>query len=170
MDEKKCLNCGKVISKRNKFCNSSCAASYNNKKYPKRQKGNYGVCLNCGNPLKRNATKYCCSKCQHEYRWSNTIKEIESINNVSNFDVRVIKKYMIEKYGSRCSICGSTSWLGQTIPLVLDHIDGNSDNWSKLNLRLVCGNCDMLLPTYKKKNNGNGRAYRRNRYKNGESY
>jgi len=38
------------------------------------------------------------------------------------------------------------------------------------NLRLVCGNCDMLLPTYKSKNKGNGRHNRRKRYAEGKSY
>ena len=49
-------------------------------------------------------------------------------------------------------ICGQTEWMGKPIPLVLDHIDGNSDNFKLTNLRLVCGNCDMQLPTYKSKN------------------
>ena len=52
----------------------------------------------------------------------------------------------------------------------MDHIDGNSDNWMDNNLRLVCGNCDMQLPTYKSKNLGNGRYKRRQRYLEGKSY
>ena len=52
----------------------------------------------------------------------------------------------------------------------MDHIDGNSDNNILSNLRLVCGNCDMQLPTYKSKNKGNGRYYRRLRYKNKKSF
>jgi len=53
---------------------------------------------------------------------------------------------------------------------VMDHIDGNADNNSLDNFRLVCGNCDMQLPTYKNKNKGNGRAWRRKRYAEGKSY
>jgi hypothetical protein len=51
--------------------------------------------------------------------------------------------------------------MGQPIPLVVDHIDGNPTNHAITNFRLVCGNCDMQLPTYKAKNKGNGRKYRR---------
>ena len=50
------------------------------------------------------------------------------------------------------------------------HIDGNSDNNALVNLRLVCGNCDMQLPTYKSKNRGNGRHNRRKRYSEGKSF
>jgi len=56
------------------------------------------------------------------------------------------------------------------MPLVLDHINGNSDDWTLVNLRLVCGNCDMQLPTFKSLNRGKGRAWRRKRYAAGESY
>jgi hypothetical protein len=61
-------------------------------------------------------------------------------------------------------------WMGQPIPIILDHIDGNSDNWAIINLRLVCPNCDAQLPTFKSKNIGHGRFYRRKRYKENKSY
>ncbi len=54
--------------------------------------------------------------------------------------------------------------------MILDHIDGNSENRFIDNFRLVCSNCDSQLDTYKSKNKGSGRHYRRERYKNGQSY
>jgi hypothetical protein len=80
------------------------------------------------------------------------------------------KRYIKEKTGHKCSICLIQEWQGKPVPLVLDHISGNSEDWSITNLRLVCGNCDMQLPTYKSKNKGNGRAFRRQRYAEGKSY
>jgi len=80
------------------------------------------------------------------------------------------KRYLIYKNGNRCSICNNIEWQGRPIPLVFDHIDGNSSNWRLNNCRLVCGNCDMQLPTYKSKNKNSGRHYRRQRRLEGKSF
>ena len=48
-------------------------------------------------------------------------------------------------------------------PLVVDHIDGDSTNHSVSNFRLVCGNCDTQLPTYKSKNKSK-RSWRKKYY------
>ena len=60
-----------------------------------------------------------------------------------------------------CSICGLSMWNNEPIPLVVDHIDGDHSNNFITNLRMICCNCDALLPTYKAKNKGNGRSERR---------
>jgi len=45
-------------------------------------------------------------------------------------------------------------WNGQTLGLVLDHINGVSSDNSPSNLRLLCPNCDSQLPTKGGKNKG----------------
>ena len=65
---------------------------------------------------------------------------------------RKTKKYLIEKYGHKCDICGNTHWLGKPILLIADHIDGDATNNSINNIRLICSNCDATLDTYKAKN------------------
>ena len=39
----------------------------------------------------------------------------------------------------------------------IDHIDGNSENNSENNLRLICPNCHSLTATYRGANRGHGR-------------
>lgn len=128
------------------------------------------ICLNCKKDIFDRHYKYrkfCNSKCQWEYSWYK-IKECIEAGEVVYY--RHYKRYLLETRGIKCEICGTTEWQEQPIPLIMDHIDGNSDNWDLNNLRLVCGNCDMQLPTYKSKNKGNGRYCRRERYKEGKSY
>jgi Zn finger protein HypA/HybF involved in hydrogenase expression len=55
----------------------------------------------------------------------------------------------------KCECCGLTEWLGEPIPLELDHIDGDSINNTIENLRVLCPNCHAKTPTYRGKNKRN---------------
>jgi len=75
---------------------------------------------------------------------------------------RHIKHFLIDRDGHVCAICQSKEWMGQPIPLVCDHIDGDIQNNDITNFRNVCCNCDAQLPTFKSKNKrGKGRQYNR---------
>ena len=169
---KRCRGCNNPIpyeKRLNKFCNQSCAASFNNlgiRRHGKQPEEHN--CINCGT-LTHNP-KFCSCSCQGSYRHQVLKSQILSSGSADGFGSYVIKKVLKDVRGTECSICHNKTWNKQEIPLVLDHIDGHSENNSFDNLRLVCGNCDMLLPTYKGKNKGNGRHSRRQRYKEGKSY
>lgn len=61
---------------------------------------------------------------------------------------------------ARCNHCGLDEWLGQPIPLELDHRDGDRDNQELANLRLLCPNCHALTPTYRGRNRKGRRTAR----------
>lgn len=131
-------------------------------------------CPVCKKNFKPWSTKaiYCSNKCQQEERYQERLALVKEKDDWSygwNTSYR-IRSALIRERGIRCQICGITKWNNQTVPLVMDHIDGNSNNWKDKNLRLICGNCDMQLPTYKSKNRGNGRHERKQRYQEGKSY
>jgi hypothetical protein len=161
---KKCLCCKRPIifeKRNNKFCNHRCAGLFNNKKP-------YSVktirkCLNCEKPLPHWGVKYCSPKCQIAVQWKNKKKIIEE----KGFEKTntVAKKFIIEKRGRKCEICGRRKWRGKLIPIILDHIDGNSMNSNLTNLRIICPNCDAQLPTFTGRNRGHGRESRRKFYK-----
>lgn len=165
--KKTCLSCGKNIpfkKRANKFCNHFCAATFNNKKID-RHKTKLKKCLWCKKQVKRHTSKYCSLSCFREHQFKIRYTKIEKDGEFKNYgwasNTIIPKKYLIKKYGHRCMICGIETWIGKPIPLILDHIDGNAENWKLINLRLVCGNCDMQLPTYKNKNKGKSkRKYR----------
>jgi hypothetical protein len=55
-------------------------------------------------------------------------------------------------FAHKCNNCELTDWLGNPIPLELEHIDGNSSNNKLENLELLCPNCHSLTDTYRGKN------------------
>ena len=70
-----------------------------------------------------------------------------------------IRRYLFEKYNSRCARCSWSETNVHTgrVPLEVEHIDGNWKNYVESNLTLLCPNCHSLTPTYKGRNKGHGR-------------
>lgn len=148
---KKCKLCDISIEydKRvNNFCSHSCSASYNNKRLPER------FCKLCKNILDRDQKNYCNIQHYTEYTHKKNVGLIilGKINNP-----RILRDYLIEKYGRYCFICKRKTWRGKEVPLDLDHIDGDYTNNFPKNLRLLCLNCHGQTPTYKAGNKGNGK-------------
>ena len=163
---KHCLLCGKEIPKTNKFCSQSHAATYNNT----HRKRKINTCKNCGKEIcsiEKRKNTFCSQQCATDYFLKQTDERYLS-GNISNMNT--LKYHYIRHNFYECEICGLSTWVGKELVLILDHIDGNSDNNHPSNLRLVCPNCDSQLPTFKNRNQGKGRAYRRQRYAEGKSY
>ena len=159
-----CLNCHieikTTIKEDKKFCSHSCSATFNNKK----RETIKSICLNCNCEINKKQ-KFCSGKCQHIFDMNKRVSENRASSKTS-------KRYLINLYGNKCMEC---SWsevniISGKVPIELEHIDGNSENNSLENLKLLCPNCHSLTPTYKALNSGNGRHKRMERYKEGKSY
>jgi hypothetical protein len=70
---------------------------------------------------------------------------------------RAMRELGIEE---RCALCGlETVWLGETLPLEVDHIDGDWRNNRVENVRFLCPNCHSTTDSYRGR--GKGRARKR---------
>jgi hypothetical protein len=81
-----------------------------------------------------------------------------------------VVRYLRELFGKECVLCGWNRINPVTcrVPLEIDHIDGDSENNTESNLRLICPNCHSLTPNFRNLNRGKGRKWRMDKYvKNG---
>lgn len=71
------------------------------------------------------------------------------------------KRIILEQKG-QCNRCGIDSWLGETLILEMDHINGNRKDNARENLEALCPNCHSLTPTWRgKKDNGKQKLLQR---------
>ena len=128
--------------------------------------GTKHYCLNCGKELdcSYGIHKYCSNKCYQDYEYKQYIERYKKDNSIAKSTKwgqipKPLQRYIFAKYDNKCCICGwsKINPFTNTLPLEIDHIDGNSENNSEENLRLICPNCHSLTPTYRGANRGNGR-------------
>ena len=160
----KCQNCDNEIGKwGKKFCSRSCSAEVNNQARKQASTRMNRNCENCGSiyyfsPHEASRRKYCSYECSAAGRSSVIWEPIKQLI-IENKDLPgaictqsfYLKKFLIEIHGPVCMECkwGKRNEFTNTIPIELDHIDGDSSNNILSNVRLLCPNCHSLTATYK---------------------
>lgn len=86
---------------------------------------------------------------------SEILVERSTYSNSNNLKKRLIREGVKEH---RCESCDLVEWLGEPIPIELDHINGIGHDNRETNLRILCPNCHALTQTYCGKNIGKSRS------------
>lgn len=129
-------------------------------------------CKYCGLPIKKYAFKYCSNQCQRDNEYRVFIESWKSgrVNGAVGLTAKNIsgylRHYLEDKFGPKCSLCGwgEINLFTGKVPLEIDHINGDSDDNSEVNLRIICPNCHALSANYRNLNYGRGRIWRKNKY------
>lgn len=76
------------------------------------------------------------------------------LNNIQGIQSFKLKQRLIQEgyFEHKCYNCNNYLWLGNPIPIELEHKDGNHQNNKLENLTLLCPNCHALTETYRGKN------------------
>ena len=122
-------------------------------------------CKVCQKPLNRNAKTYCSRDCLNIAKYNEwTAEWLKGNHDGLRGGVavsRYIRRWLKLTKGEQCEICGWAEVNPTTgsIPLHLDHMDGNWKNNRPENLRFLCPNHHALTSNYGSLNRGNGRPF-----------
>jgi hypothetical protein len=161
----KCMFCQKK-TENPKFCNRSCAASYNNTKYPKRSVEQQNICVGCikfcypSPSAKTKGYEPMCRKCRQkkslesfgEKTKAEMVSESTSYASKHRYEkIRQYGKRLSDFYGWRKSCCQKCGYDKHTELCHLKSIESFDDDVkistinSKDNIVYLCPNCHWEL-------------------------
>lgn len=153
---KECLGCKKPLrfeQRRNDFCSHSCAGFKSN---AARSLLVIRNCLECGTVLTKSdgwRARFCSRLCAKDFKYKAYINRwLDGKENGGNgiCVTNAVRRWLKEKFGDKCSRCGwsERNPVTGSVPVQIDHIDGNPRYHHHKNIRQLCPNCHSLTETF----------------------
>jgi hypothetical protein len=117
----------------------------------------------CGKPRK-SGRLYCSRQCSVELKRAVYIESWKRGEELGGSDIgvsEIVRHFLMERSGGQCEsdTCG-WDW-SKPSGVEVEHINGNPLDHSLGNLMVICPNCHTQTATFKGRNRGSGRAWRR---------
>lgn len=160
---KDCKNTGRIIIPLNK-CHYEKCNELTKTKYCSTICSNKGratskrVCY-CGTDIMNKLAKYCSQTCSARIATAYHVNDwLDGKEKGWTGKTRALSKYirgyLKDTRGSSCESCG---WDGKHPSdgkslTEIDHIDGNAENCTPDNLKILCPNCHAMTPTFRARN------------------
>jgi hypothetical protein len=162
-----------VLTSNPKYCSRSCGIIQTNKDRAFLPPQSSRKCSGCGNPTRNRTIHFCDDGCRQALddklieariyaRVRKTSKNDQKIYDIwSSGTTQGLEKpdgslsvmaraILLRVRGAQCSVCGwgEVNPVSGSIPITVDHIDGDALNNAVSNLEILCPNHHSLTPTY----------------------
>jgi 5-methylcytosine-specific restriction endonuclease McrA len=101
--------------------------------------------------------KFCSISCSAKNKTKVAQEEFWA-GNKPNIFRDVARRFIAERRGYKCEVCGISEWAGKELTLHVDHTNGDPSNNLPENLRLICPNCHSQTQFLGGANKGRGRG------------
>lgn len=167
LNPNKCIKCGKVLSYEQRMymtCGHSCGTQlahdtkHFSKKYVKHGRYKTKPCKQCG----CNTRSIFCNKvCESCYKRNQTLIKLKNGEYIGKHtSTNSLRRSLIIERGHKCETCKIDNWQGSPVNLTLHHVDGDANNNTIENLKLLCWNCHSMTSNYGRKNKKSTRQFR----------
>jgi len=149
-----CVKCQTKHNKQGLYCSRKCANSRNWSEADKKKKSE-----SAKKSIKvKEARKKITAESYEKMKLTKQKKYKKLIFSLSYDDLNYsqLRKRIYYEQDGKCNKCKLDKWMGNDIPLELEHKDGNNINNKRKNLEFICPNCHALTPTWR------GRNYKKN--------